>query len=189
MGQSAKTAIGGILTGLSIIILMPTIFGIFVYALPLIASALILFSVIELGRKWAFGIYAAVSILGLLLIPNKEAVVYYVAFFGYYPIVKSYLESKNMPRLLEFFLKMLVFNVSMILAVTILTKAFGMPIEVIFDTEGKTGFYAKYAALIFLIAGNIVFPFFDYFALTQYVNFYLSFLQKKLRKLFPFIGK
>ena len=89
MGQSAKTAIGGILTGLSIIILMPTVFGIFVYALPLIASALILFSVIELGRKWAFGIYAAVSILGLLLIPNKEAVVYYVAFFGYYPIVKN----------------------------------------------------------------------------------------------------
>lgn len=188
MDQSAKTAVGGILVGLSVIILMPTIIGAFVYALPVIASVLILFSVIELGKGWAAGIYAAVSILGLLFVPNKEAVIYYVAFFGYYPIVKAILESKNMPRILEYFFKFLVFNVSMILSVVILVKIFGMPLAQIMDTEGETGFFAKYAVYIMLGLGNIVFPALD-FVMGQYADVYLRVWQKRLKKMFPFLGK
>lgn len=188
MDQSAKTALGGIMVGLSVIILMPTIIGVFVYALPLIASVLILICVIELGKNWAFGVYTAVSILGLLLIPNKEAVVYYIAFFGYYPIIKAILEGKNMPRILEYILKFLIFNVSMIASVLLLVNLFGMPLAQIMGTEGESGFFAKYAVYILLALGNLVFPLLD-FAIGQYATVYLRVWQKKLRKLFPFLGK
>ena len=94
MSQSAKTAMGGMITALSVIILMPTALDLFVYALPAMAGMLTMFAVIELGKKWSFGVFTAVSLISVLLVPNKEAAVMYLAFFGYYPIAKAFLESK-----------------------------------------------------------------------------------------------
>ena len=81
MSQSAKTAMGGIITALSVIILVPTALEVFVYALPAFAGMLTMFSIEELDKKWAAGIYAAVSLVSLFVVPNKEAAILYVAFF------------------------------------------------------------------------------------------------------------
>lgn len=172
-------------TALSVIILMPSVIGVLCYALPIIASLLILFTVIELDKKWAFGCYAATSVLSLVLIANKEAVIYYVAFFGYYPIVKAILEGRKMPRILEYFLKFLIFNVTMVLAVIVLAKVFGMPYEDILGMDSDYPLLAKYAAPIMLGLGNIAFIALDN-ALTKYVIIYTRLWQKKFRKLFPF---
>ena len=75
MSQSAKTAIGSMVTALSVVIMIPTALDIFCYALPAIAGMLILFCVIEIGKNWAFGVFAATSIISLILVPNKEAAV------------------------------------------------------------------------------------------------------------------
>ncbi len=184
MSQSSKTAIGGIATALSVVLLLPTVIGMFTYALPAFAGMIIMFCVIELDKKWALGIYAAVSLLGLLIIPNKEAVVYYVAFFGYYPVVKAILESK-VPRVVEYILKFLIFNVAVVFATILLVKVFGMPLSQVLGTEGETAFWVKYAAPIMLFMGNIVFILFD-FCLTNLVTVYLRVWQKRFRKLFPF---
>lgn len=184
LSTSAKTAIGAMVTALSVVILMPTVIGVLCYALPVISSLLILFTVIEIDKKWAFGCYAATSVLSLVLIANKEAVVYYVAFFGYYPIVKAILESK-LPRVAEYIVKFLIFNVTMVLSVVVLAKVFGMPYEDILGIDSDYPFLAKYAVPIMLTLGNIAFIGLD-IMLTKYVSVYINIWQKKFHKLFPF---
>ncbi len=185
MSQSGKTAMGGMITALSVVVLMPTALEVFVYALPAFAGMLVMFSVIELDKKWAFGIYAAVSILSLMLVPNKVAAVLYAAFFGYYPILKAILESR-LPKVPEYILKFAVFNVSMIVSYAVLVKILGMPFnELMGLEEGETGFLAKYMLPVMLVLGNITFALFDV-ALTRLVTAYLRVWQKRFRKLFSF---
>ena len=185
MSTSAKTAIGAMVTALSVVILMPSVIGVLCYALPIIASLMILFTVIEIDKKWAFGCYAATSVLSLVLIANKEAVIYYVAFFGYYPIVKAILESRKMPRAVEYILKFLIFNVTMILAVVVLAEIFGMPYADLLGADSNYPLLAKYAAPIMLGLGNVAFIGLD-MMLSRYVMIYLRLWQKKFRRLFPF---
>ena len=77
MSKTAKTAIGGMLVALSVVLLIPTALEIFVYALPAFAGVITMFCVIEMGKSWAFGVYAATAIIGMLVLPNKEAAVLY----------------------------------------------------------------------------------------------------------------
>ena len=184
MSQSAKTAIGGMVTALSVVILMPTALDLFVYALPALAGMLTMFCVIELDKKWSAGVYVAVSFISLLLVPNKEAAVLYVAFFGYYPIMKAILESK-LPKVPEYIIKFLLFNVSVIAAYAVLIKVLGMPFDQLMGLTEDDGFFKKYAVPVMLVLGNIVFITYD-IALTRIVTVYLRVWQKKFKKLFPF---
>lgn len=184
MSQSGKTALGGMITALSVIILVPSALEVFVYTLPAFAGMLIMLCVIELDKKWAMGIYAAVSLLSLMLVPNKEAAILYVAFFGYYPVLKAFLESK-LPKVGEYIVKFLVFNVAMLGAYAVLVKVLGMPFDEIMGIEGEGGFIAEFILPIMLILGNITFFIFD-IALTRIVTAYLRVWQKRFRKLFPF---
>ncbi len=184
MSQSAKTAIGGMITALSVILLVPTAFELFVYALPAIASILTLFCVIELGRKWSFGVYVAVSLISFMLVPNKEAVMFYIAFFGYYPIIKSILESK-LPRIPEYLIKFFIFNLSVILAYVVLVFVFGMPFDELMGFGEEENFLRKYGVPLMLAFGNLVFILYDYM-LTTMLSTYLRVWQKKFKKMFPF---
>ncbi len=184
MKQSAKVALGGMLTALSVVILIPSVLEIFSYTLPAMAAMLTMFAVIELNRSWAFGIYAATSLLGLLLVPNKEAVVLYTVFFGYYPVLKAILESR-LPRVPEYIIKFAVFNTALVADFFVMTKIFGMPYERFMGIEGESGFIAQYIVPIMLVLGNLVFIMFD-IALTRIVTVYLRLWQKRVRKMFRF---
>ena len=184
LSTSAKTALGAMLTALSVVILIPSALEVFVYTLPAMAGMLTMFSVVELDKKWSAGIYAATSLIGLLLVANKEAVIYYVAFFGYYPIIKAIFESK-LPKAIEYILKFLVFNISIILAGVVLINIFGMPYADLLGIDGESTFFSKYALPIMLGLGNLVFILYD-FALTRIVTVYVLVWQKKFRKLFRF---
>lgn len=184
MSQSAKTAMGSMITALSVVILVPTALEVFVYALPAFAGMLVMFSIVELDKKWAAGIYAAVSLISLFIVPNKEAAILYAAFFGYYPILKAIFESR-LPKWLEYVLKFTVFNVSMLASYFVLIKVLGMPFDELMGIEGETGFFAKYAVPVMLGLGNIAFIIYD-IATTRIITVYLLVWQKKFRKMFPF---
>ena len=184
LSQASKTAIGGMAAALSVVLLIPTALDLFVYALPALAGFLTLFCVIELGKGWAFGVYGATSILSLLLVPNKEAAVMYVAFFGYYAIVKALLENSKLPRAAEYLLKFLVFNAAVVSAYLVLIYVFGMPLDDVLGLDGDV-WWAKYALPVMLVSGNVVFLVFD-FALTRMAMVYLKVFQPKLRRLFRF---
>lgn len=160
---------------LSVIVMMLTVIPVMTYTAPAFAGLLLIIVVIEIDKKWAFGVYVAVSALGLLIAADKEAAVMYVAFFGYYPILKALLESK-LPRWLEMLTKFLIFNVAMVSSYFILIKVFGLPM----DDMNELG---KYGPLILLAMGNVVFLLYD-FALTKLVIVYQMKWQDKFRRLF-----
>ena len=168
MSQSAKTAIGGMVTALSVVILMPTALDLFVYALPAMAGMLTMFCVVELNRKWSIGVYTAVSLISLLLVPNKEAAIMYVAFFGYYPIVKSILESK-LPKIPEYICKFLIFNLSVICAYAVLIKLLGMPFDELMGITEDDGLLKRFAVPVMLLLGNLVFIVFDIAPITFFI--------------------
>lgn len=171
-------------SAVSVVLMLPTVIGLWTYALPAFAGILIMFVIVEIDKKWAAGVYVAVSLLSILLLPNKEAAVFYLCFFGHYPIIKSILESK-LPRVAEYILKILVFNVSVVLAALVMTKIFGMPMAELLGTEGETAWWVQYALPITLVAGNITFVLFDKL-LTMTVSIYLMRWQKRFRRMFPF---
>lgn len=172
------------ITALSVVILIPSAVQVFVYTLPALAGMLTMLAVVEIDKKWAIGSYVATSLIGLLFVSNKEAVVYYVAFFGYYPVVKALLESR-MPRAVEYILKFLVFNVSIVLSGVVLVKVFGMPYNDLLGIDGESAFFTKYALPIMLGMGNVVFILYDV-ALTRLLTAYVLVWQKRFRKLFKF---
>ena len=176
MKKSAKTSIGGISAALSIVLMFLTsVIPSMTYALPAAAGILLTVIVIEIDKKWAFGVFAAVGLLSIFLIADKEAAVMYIMFFGYYPILKAILEEK-LPVALSWVLKFAVFNVSMIAAFLITVYVFNIP----FDEMEK---YGVKAAFILLALGNVVFLIYD-FALTNLIKLYLIKWRKAFHRIF-----
>ena len=167
MKQSSKTAFGGILTALSVVLMFLTgVIPFLTFALPALAGALLILIVMEIGSKWALCVYAAVSILSLLM---------YAAFFGYYPVIKSFLESK-LPRVFEWIVKFLIFNAAMVLAYLVIIFVFGMPLDEMEE-------FGRYAVPILLGMGNVVFFVYD-IALTRVIGAYLHRWRKSFHRLF-----
>lgn len=176
MKQSSKCALGGIVSALSLVLMISVaVIPFLTYALPAVAGVLIVFIVVEIDKKWAFGVFSAVAILAFLLVPDKEVAMMYIAFFGYYPIIKAVLESK-LPVALGWIIKVLLFNVTMVAAYLVLIYVMGIEIDEI--TE-----YGAIAVPMLLGAGSITFIAYD-IALTQIISLYLVKWRKYFKRYF-----
>ncbi len=121
--NSAKQiALGGIMASLAVVIMC---FGGMMPGLTYVTAilcALILKIVYSFcGKRIAWAWYGAVSILSLLMGPNKEAACMFV-FLGNYPIFKPVLD-KTKPHWLW---KSLYFNGSFVVMYALLTYVFGL---------------------------------------------------------------
>ncbi|HBL40620.1 MAG TPA: hypothetical protein DDY98_03245 [Ruminococcaceae bacterium] len=176
MKQSSKTALGGIVSALSVILMLLTaVLPFMTYALPLLAGTLLIAMVIELGKGWAAAVYAAVSLLSVFVVPDKEAAVFYIAFFGYYPIIKSTLE-KHLPRVVEWCVKLLIFNAACVAGWFLTVYVFGIPFD-------ETELFGKWSMAVLLGIGNVTFVVYD-LMLTKVVTLYLYRLRKVFRRVF-----
>lgn len=173
MKQSKRIALCGMLSALAVVIMLMAYFPYLTYALPALSGALFAIVLIELGGKWAFGSYATAAIIALLLC-EKEAAVIFVAFFGYYPIVKAYLERIS-SKTVEYLLKFLLFNVAVIVSYVVIIFVFGIPLEGLGD-------FGKYTLLILLALANIMFVVYD-LALTRVYVDYMGKLHTKIMRL------
>jgi len=172
MKQSSKCALGGITAALSLTLLISVaIVPFMTYALPAIAGALIVVMVIETDKKWAFGVYAAIAILSFFLVPEKEVAMMYIAFFGYYPIIKALIEA-HIPAVPAWAIKVLSFNATMIAAYYLMIKLMGITLDEM-DEHGIWG------VVMLLGIGTFAFVFYD-LALTRLITVYV----KKWRKHF-----
>ena len=121
--QSARVAFCGLSVALSIVLfLMGSLVPIAAYAVPLLGSLLLLFLLLEFGAAEAWMTFGAVSILGLLLVPDKEAILFYL-FLGYYPIVKWRIDRVS-PRQLRLPIKLLLFSAGYAAMIGVLTLFF-----------------------------------------------------------------
>ena len=116
MKKTSKIALSAVFAALSVALMaLVSIIPNLELALPAISGLFVAVIVIEVDKKWALGVWAAVSLLSLIVVPNKAAAIIYAVFFGYYPVLKSVLESKT-PRAVEYIIKILTFSVVMSLS-------------------------------------------------------------------------
>ena len=174
MSKSGKIALGGLLTALGVVLMFLTgLIPIGTYALPAIAGVLLIVAVIEIGAKWAWMIYAAVAVLSLLFAADKEAALLFVLFFGYYPVLKSFLERIS-NKVLSWISKFAVFNVAVVACFFLAVNFLQLPE----DSFTVVGFYLPW---VFLILGNAVFLIYD-IALSGLVATYVEKLHHRVTK-------
>ena len=113
---------GGVFAALAVVIMsLGTILPVATYVCP-VACMLILQIVVRIaGSRMGWAWYGAVSVLSLLLAPDKEAAAVFLVL-GYYPIVKPRLD--RLPG--NWIWKLLLFNGSMLALYWILLKVIGM---------------------------------------------------------------
>ena len=174
MSKSGKIALGGLLTALGVVLMFLTgLIPIGTYALPAIAGVLLIVAVIEIGAKWAWMIYAAVAVLSLLFAADKEAALLFVLFFGYYPVLKSFLERIS-NKVLSWISKFAVFNVAVVACFFLAVNFLQLP-------EDSFTVFGIYLPWVFLIIGNDVFLIYD-IALSGLVATYVEKLHHRVTK-------
>lgn len=174
MSKSGKIALGGLLTALGVVLMLLTgLIPIGTYALPAIAGVLLIVAVIEIGAKWAWMIYAAVAVLSLLFAADKEAALLFVLFFGYYPVLKSFLERIS-NKVLSWISKFAVFNVAVVACFFLAVNFLQLP-------EDSFTVFGIYLPWVFLILGNAVFLIYD-IALSGLVATYVEKLHHRVTK-------
>ena len=174
MKNAVKTALGGIITAFSVILVLLGNIPMSEYVGPTFAGILLAWAVVEMGAIPSLWVYIAASILSFILSANKEPVLLYILFFGYFPILKDVLQRKLSSRILRWLIKFAVFNASMVGCYFLLIYVFGMPLE---EMEG----IGKYTVYVLLAGGNLLMVVVD-FCIEKLIILYKMKWQKRLYK-------
>lgn len=162
-----------IISALSLVFMLLTgLIPVGTYALPCIAGAMLAAVVIEAGYVGAVAAYAVVSVLSFLLASDKEAALYYVAFLGFYPILKGLIERLRL-KPIQYIMKFALFNLCMIFA-------FFAGIFLLSIPKESFELFGVYLPWVFLLAGNFIFIIYD-IALTRMITIYISSWRNKLK--------
>lgn len=154
-GSSFNIAYCGIIIALSVVTMLLSLIPSMTYVLPAISGMFIWTISDQINRKWALLAYAASAILCFMLVPEIEADLYYLFFFGYYPIIKDLVE-KIKPKPVAYIIKFVIFNIAVVAAFNILSHI--MNLEQIL--EGLEGF-GDMAVYVLWGAANIAFIIYD----------------------------
>ena len=112
--KSWSTAYCGMAAALCVaLMLLGTIIPIAMFIAPAVASFLIATVCMECGITMAWTAYAAVSLLGLLFVPDKEIALIFTVLLGYYPLVKPRFDRIR-PRALQLVCKLLLCNAAVL---------------------------------------------------------------------------
>ena len=173
MKQNVKITLCGITVALSAVFMLLSYFPYFTYAVPAITGLLTMMLVIEINVKWAFAAYVAASVL-VFIFAEPESKLMYICLFGYYPIVKALIERIN-KSVIEWALKLVVFNAAAIMIYAVFAGMFGVSIED-FSTLGK------YGAYIFLGLSNVTFVIYD-IPVSRLSGVYMCRIHPRVKKL------
>ena len=145
---AARIAFGGVLAALAVVIMsMGTLIPVATYVCPML-SALILQLVLKTcGQRIAWGWYGAVSLLSLLLAPDKEAAAVFLAL-GYYPILKPKLDRRKG----KWLWKGLLFNTVILITYWLMMHLFGFD-----QLTAEFADMGKVMTALLLLLGNVTF--------------------------------
>ncbi len=160
------------MAALAVAVMLTSYFPYLTYTIPAVAGLFIMAAVIEVGKKWAF-LSFAVSAVIVFMVAEPEAKLMYIGFLGYYPILKALIERIRKP-VIEWVLKMISFNVAVIIIYACFASLFGIS----FEDFGALG---KYGAIITLGIGNIVFVVYD-IAVARMAMFYNFVIRPKFKR-------
>lgn len=146
--EARVIALGGVLAALAVVIMsFGGLIPVATYVCPMMCAILLAVVVKNCGNRIAWAWYGAVSILGLLLGPDKEAAAVFL-FIGFYPILKP-----KMDRLpVRWLWKALLFNLSILSMYWILMNLIGME-----QLAGDFAEFGRIGLTVMLIMGNVIF--------------------------------
>ena len=105
-GEARRIAFGGMMAALAMTIMcVGGLIPIATFTCPVISMLILAYVTKLCGKRIGWAWYGAVSILGLILAPDKEAAAIFLAI-GYYPILKPWLDRRK----LKWLWKGLLFN-------------------------------------------------------------------------------
>lgn len=147
-GQAFSIALGGVSAALAVVIMsLGGMIPFATFVCPMTAIVILSIVMRKTGRKIALAWYGAVSILSLLLSPDKEAAAVFL-FLGYYPILKPILEKSK----LQWLLKAVLFNAAILLMYVVLINVIGLQ-ELVQEQEEM----GVVLTVVTLILGNVTF--------------------------------
>lgn len=143
-----KIALGGVLAALAVVIMtMVGLIPVATYICPMLCM-LLQFAVAQLcGKRIGWAWYGAVTLLSLLLGPDKEAAAVFLAL-GYYPIIKPRLDGMKYGLVL----KLLLFNTVAVVLYVALIYIVGM--EQLLSEFTQLGIAGL---AVMLVLGNVCF--------------------------------
>ena len=152
MKNSKVIAYSGVATALSVVMLfLGSIVWVLGYTMPLVASLIMIVLLESVSKKSALLTFVSTSVIYFILLNDKEFVLLYVLFFGYYPLIRDKLNDIK-PIFLSYLLKFVSFNAAMVLTQVLCVYVFGIPFD---DMLGKWGI------VVFAFCLNLVFVVFD----------------------------
>lgn len=155
--KSSYISKGGLFTAFGVIcVYLSTILPVNKLYLLAIASCMIPLSVVTTNINNALVVYAATSILSLLICGIKVQVLFYIIFFGLYGAIKYYIE-KIRKIYIEFILKFAFFNIVMFFMFFIYRFFFPNILKL------------HISIYVIIIGGQFAFLIYDY-VLTLFVN-------------------
>jgi len=165
--KSKKIAFSALFCALGVVIMyLGALIEVLDISMACIASMICIITVIEIGGAYPWLVFAVTGAISFLILPQKFAALIYVFFAGYYPMLKCIFERTRI-RVLEWIIKLVVFNASMGALVLISLLALTLP-----------GITKPYIIALFTL-GNITFFAYD-IALTMLIKLYFL----KYRRLF-----
>ena len=175
--RSQSVALCGVLGALAVaLMLLGAVIPLAMFIAPAVDGLLVLVACEECGRTMAWTMYAAVSILSVLFVPDKEVALIFVFLLGYYPLLKDQLD--RIPRrALRVLLKNLLYYAAIFSMYGLLLVLF--PADG-FSQEAAAAGLALAAATV--VMGNIAFLLFDQ-TLANLLRLYRLKWQPRLRRM------
>lgn len=172
--KTSAIAFCGVIGALSVVVMFLTgLVPVATIALPAIAGCFLIAVVAETGTRYGFAVYLIVSLLSALLVPDREAALFYILLFGYYPVLYGVL-SRIRNRVLCWAAKLAVFNTAMAAEALLAFFLLSLPIEEILP-------YGWGFLPVLLLLLNAVFVLYD-LSMNGLIVFYI-------RRLHPLVGK
>ena len=149
--SARRTALCGLLAAVSVVcLMMGSLIPAALYACPILAMAALLPLREQFGHSPALTTYAAVSILALLLVPDKELALLDV-FFGWYVPLQPFLDRLH-PRPLRIAAKLALANLAALTLYGLLIFVFQLQ-SVLDELEGLSALWL----VILLLSANCLF--------------------------------
>ena len=174
MKNTKKTVLSSLCASLGVICLsLGAFFNIMDMTAALIASFLVLFCLMEMGYGYAFAVYAMISILSLILLPNASPAWMFILLFGYIPISKFGFE--RIFKKIAWVPKLILFNAFYAAMIFLGGAFFG------FTTENQFGIPPYVINGLFFVSGNLLYVLCD-ILYTRLTRLYIVKLRDRIRK-------
>lgn len=174
--KTLNLSLCGVTAALVMAVMFVSYFPLLTISIPAIAGVIIIIPLIEVGKLYAFATYIVTAVLSILF-AEKEAAFLFVFLFGYYPVLKAVIEKVGI-IILEYILKLIVFNGAVSIVYLLIAGIFEI------DLEGF-GDFGKYSILIFYVLGNICFLIYDT-CIARISEIYMFRLHPKIKKILKF---